>query len=257
LGNAKSLYNLIRLYGHYDLLDKLDFQKLSKLYTEASNHLNLLNLKKSVEGKGDTTNLLNVALEDIIFMFTKVGEEELLLADRLKDTLCKTREALASNFDQKDPEFISLKEELERLFKQKHLSEVSQEDMRKNIQSLNKILEKVRELNRKNERLKERYKKDDKYARIHKRLAERGDISKRESQIHEALMYIKERADEQVLKNTKILDNEEYFDREMVRLVIEEFKKNQKLPLSAEALKYINGLVVKEYMNEFNGVVGW
>ena len=257
LGNAKSLYNLIRLYGHYDLLDKLDFQKLSKLYTEASNHLNLLNLKKSVEGKEDTTNLLNVALEDIIFMFTKVGEEELLLADRLKDTLRKTREALAGNFDQKDPEFISLKEELERLFKQKHLSEVSQEDMKKNIQSLNKILEKVRELNRKNERLKDKYRKDDKYARIHKRLSERGDISKKESQIFDALMSIKESADEQVLKNTKILDNEEYFDKAMVRLVIEAFKKNQKLPLSAEALKYINGLVVKEYMNEFNGVVGW
>ena len=135
------------------------------------------------------------------------------------------------------------------------MSEVSQEDMKKNIQSLNKILEKVRELNRKNERLKDKYRKDDKYARIHKRLSERGDISKQE--IFDALMSIKESADEQVLKNTKILDNEEYFDKAMVRLVIEAFKKNQKLPLSAEALKYINGLVVKEYMNEFNGVVGW
>jgi len=257
LGNAKSLYNLIRLYGHYELLEHLDFQKLNKLYIEATNHLNLLNLKKSVEGKEDTTNLLNVALEDIIFMFNKVGEEELLLADRLKDTLRKTREALAGNFDQKDPEFISLKEELERLFKQKHLSEVSQEDMRKNIESLNKIFEKVRELNRRNDLLKKKYKNDEKFARIHKRLSERGDISQKELQIMKALSVVKENADGQVLKNTKILDNEEFFDKEMIKMVIEAFTKKEKLPLSPEAVKYINGLVVKEYMNEFNGVVGW
>jgi type I restriction enzyme R subunit len=257
LSNAKSIYNLIRLYGHYDLLKKIDFQTLSRLYIEARNHLNLLNLKKNIEGKDSSTNLLNVALEDIIFMFTKVGEEELLLADRLKDTLRKTREALASNFDQKDPEFITLKEELERLFKKGNLNEVTQEDIKRNIGSLNKILEKVRELNQKNNRLKDKYEKDDKYARIHKRLSQRGDISKKESQILEALMHIKELADLQVLKNTKILDNEEYFDKEMIKMVIDEFRKNQKLPLSAEALKYINGLVVKEYMNEFNGVMGW
>lgn len=257
LGNAKSLYNLIRLYGHYELLEKIDFQQLSRLYTEASNHLNLLNLKKNIEKEGNSTNLLNVALEDIIFMFTKVGQEELLLADRLKDTLRKTREELGSNFDQKDPEFITLKEELERLFKKKKLSEITQEDMKRNIGSLNKILEKVRELNSKNNRLKDKYARDDKYARIHKRLSERGDISKRESQIFEALMHIKNLADLQVLKNTKILDNEEYFDKEMVKMVIEEFMKKQKLSLNAEAVKYINGLVVKEYMNEFNGVMGW
>ncbi len=54
-------------------------------------------------------NLLNIALEDVIFQFTKIGEEELVLADKLKNTLRQTREALAGNFDQQDPKFISLK----------------------------------------------------------------------------------------------------------------------------------------------------
>ena len=31
LNNAKSLYNLIRLSGNYEMLDKLDFQKLTKV----------------------------------------------------------------------------------------------------------------------------------------------------------------------------------------------------------------------------------
>ena len=77
-----------------------------------------------------------------------------------------------------DPEFISLKEELERLFKQKKLSEVSQEEMNANIGALNKIHEKIKELNRQNNLLSNKYNNDPKYARIHKRLLERGNISK-------------------------------------------------------------------------------
>ena len=254
LDNAKSLYNLIRLTGNYELLDKIDFAKLTLLYREAQNHLNLLNLKNKVEDGEDTTNLLNTALEDIVFMFRKIGEEELVLADKLKDTLRKTREALAGNFDKKDPEFISLKEELERLFKKKKLSEVSQEEMNANIGALNKIHEKIKELNRQNNLLSSKYNNDPKYARIHKRLVERRDISKRESQIFEALAGVKIDADEKVLSNTDMLNNESYFERMMISNVIARFKNEQKIELNTDATKYINKLVVNEYINEFNGV---
>lgn len=70
LGNARELYNLIRASGKYDLLKQIDFQKLNKLYRETSNHLDLLNLKENIENSNDTTNLLNLALEDVVFMFT-------------------------------------------------------------------------------------------------------------------------------------------------------------------------------------------
>ena len=122
LNESKSLYNLIRLSGNYELLDKLDFQKLSVLYREANNHLALINTKEALENNVDTTNLLNVALEDVLFTFTKVKEEQMVLADKLRNTLQRTREMLAGNFDPKDPVFISLKEELERLFKKKNLA---------------------------------------------------------------------------------------------------------------------------------------
>ena len=257
LGNAKSLYNLMRLAGHYDLLEKLDFQKISVLYRIARQHLDKLNLKETLENANDTTNLLNTALEDVIFMFTKVSEEELVLADELKDTLRKTREALAGNFDQKDPIFITLKEELERLFKNKNLSEVSQNEMKKNISKLEKIFEKIAELNRKNNLLKDKYQGDTKYARTHKRLVERGDISQRESQIFEALQGVKEQADGVVLQNTKILNNESYFNQVMMPLMIQQLKNKNGIPLDARSSKYINGLIVKEYMNEFNGITAW
>ncbi|MDO9050641.1 MAG: type I restriction endonuclease [Methylotenera sp.] len=252
LSDARSLYNLIRLQGKYELLQQIDFQKLNLLYRETSNHLDLLNLKENIENSTDTTNLLNVALEDVLFMFTKVKEEELVLADKLKNTLRQTREALASNFDQNDPKFISLKEELERLFKKKNLNEVTQDEMNQNIGILNQIHEKVKELNRENNQLKAKYRGDPKYTRIHKRMIEHGSISEPERRIFEALSRVKTQADEQVLQNTQLLENESYFGRMMMPLVIDQFKTQQKINLNPETSRYINQLVVAEYMNEFS-----
>lgn len=252
LSDAKSLYNLVRLLGHDELLEKIDFKKLNLLYRETSNHLDLLNLKENIENSNDTTNLLNVALEDVLFMFTKIKEEELILADQLKNTLRKTREALAGNFDQKDPGFVTLREELERLFKKKNLSEVSQDEMNRNIGSLNKIHERIKELNRENNQLKAKYQGDVKYTRVHKRILEQGNISQQERRIFEALNGVKEQADDQVLKNTQILNNEGYFDNLMQPIVVKQFKGKQKINLNADSARYINTLVVQEYMNEFN-----
>jgi type I restriction enzyme R subunit len=262
LADARSLYNLIRLQGEYDFLDELDFAKLNVLYRETSNHLDLLNLKNDLESGEDTTNLLNRALEDVIFKFVKIGEEELVLADKLKNTLRQTREALASNFDQQDPQFISLKEELERLFKKKNLSEVTQDEMVANIDALNKIHDRVKELNRQNNQLRQKYLGDAKYTRIHKRLQERqqnqSDISESERKIFEALAGVKQDADEQVLNNSQVLDNESYFERQMMPLVIGRFMKEQQIKLNADASRYINHLVVAEYLKEFNtGSQAW
>jgi len=262
LADARSLYNLIRLQGEYDFLDELDFAKLNVLYRETSNHLDLLNLKNDLESGEDTSNLLNRALEDVIFKFVKIGEEELVLADKLKNTLRQTREALASNFDQQDPQFISLKEELERLFKKKNLSEVTQDEMVANIDALNKIHDRVKELNRQNNQLRQKYLGDAKYTRIHKRLQERqknqSDISESERKIFEALAGVKQDADEQVLNNSQVLDNESYFERQMMPLVIGRFMKQQNIKLNADASRYINHLVVAEYLKEFNtGSQAW
>ena len=53
-----------------------------------ANHLDMLNLKESIENGTDTTNLLNVALARMCCSFYQGGEEELVLADQLKRTLC-------------------------------------------------------------------------------------------------------------------------------------------------------------------------
>lgn len=251
---AKNIYNLIRLEGHFDLLEKVDFKKLNQLYNEAARHLDLLNLKANIENNVDTTNLLNVALENVLFMFRKVSEEEMVIADQLKDMLRKTREALGGNFDQVDPQFVNLYDELKRLFDKKNLDEISQDDMRNNIGSLQQIYDKVTELNRKNNLLKAKYENDAKYARMHKRILEKGNISKRESEICDTLMDIKKQVDEKVLINTQMLNNESYFDKLLIQMVIGSFGKN-KIELDPESAKYINTCLLKEYMNEYTGSI--
>ncbi|MEA1963115.1 MAG: DEAD/DEAH box helicase family protein [Patescibacteria group bacterium] len=250
-GNVRNLYNIIRLQGNYELLDKIDFKKLSSLYNEVSNHLNMLNFKESLEKDSTSTNLVNVALEDIIFKFIKVSEEELVIADKLKDSLKKAREELAKNFDPQDPEFISLYEELKRLFEKKNLDEITQEEMTKNIHALNQIYDSITDLNRRNNLLKTKYNHDEKYARLHKRVLEKKDITTRESIIYDVLSKIKTEADEKVLTNNKMLNNENYFNNFMQPLVITGFEENE-IKLDPQSAKYINGYVVKEYLNEFN-----
>ena len=253
LNSAKNLYNVIRLSGKYDMLDRLDFQKLSTLLSEANNRLAMINLKEALTNKVDTQNLLNIALEDVIFAFTKVKEEELLLADELKNTLQKTREGLGGNFDPQDPEFISLKEELERLFNKKNLTEVSKEEMESNIRALNKIYEKAKELDRNNQLLKAKYNNDEKYARLHKRLMEKDPLTDRESKLFDLLNGLKKEVDLKIEQNTQILDNENYVNQMVTRLIIEEFKTKNNISLTADIAKNINMLLVKEYIKEYKG----
>jgi type I restriction enzyme R subunit len=252
LSNAKELKNIIKLKGLDEQLEKLDFFKLNQLLNVAQAQLDKLNLIDNINNESDTTNLLNSALEDVIFLFTKVSEEELILADQLRGQLKRTREALLYNFDQKDPEFVSLREELERIFKKKNLGEVDQEDMRDNILLLQSIYDRVTELNRKNNLLKAKYEQDEKYARLHKRLVENKGISAKEIQLHQALMNVKHQTDEQLVNNKNILDNEAFFNRYLLNLVANEFVKNQNIKLDYHTTKSINTLIAGEYLQQYN-----
>lgn len=253
LENARNLYNLAKLFGHYDLLERIDFKKFNRLLDETIAHIEILNLKESIESDVDTTNLLNVALENVLFTFRKVSEDELVIADQLKGILRKTREALSSNFDPSDPEFVSLYDELKRLFEKKNLSEVTQDDMRRNIGALEKIFEKVSELNRKNNLLKAKYENDTKYARVHKRIVERGGLTRRESDIQESLAEVKKQTDERISLNKNLMNADAFFTQMLMKNVIDAFDKI-KVTLDPEAADFINNLLVREYMREYQGV---
>ena len=115
--------------------------------------------------------------------------------------VAKNTRRLRGDFDPQDPEFISLKKELERLFKKKNLSEVSKEQMEDNIKALNDIYSRANELERKNQLLKAKYDNDEKYARLHKRLLEKDPLTDSESKLFEALKGLKTEVDKHIEQN--------------------------------------------------------
>ena len=249
LQTAKELYNILRLQGSHEFLEHLDFGKLNLLYRETAARLDTLNLAEKLQ-QGDTAHLLNEALEDVYFQFVKIGEAELKLADDLKDIMRKVREGLAGNFDQDDPEYISLRKELERIFKKKNLAEVGQEEMQANIATLETVYAKIKELNRQNDLLRHKYGGDAKYARTHKRLMEKAALYGDKLKVFNALNGVKTDADQKVLDMEQILDNQNYFEKQMQGIVLKRFRTEQKFPVQPQDIEDINCLLVREYLKE-------
>lgn len=253
---AKELQNIIRCQGNDELLGKLDFQKYSKLLNMVELRIADINYMEKLETGVDISELLNVAMEDIVFKFAKIGESELKLADDLRNTLARTREAVNNNFDKKDPEWLSLKEELERIFAQRNIYEVSQEELKQNIGLIESIYAKVSELNRRNNLLLAKYDNDKKYARVHKRILQKRSNStpKDEMKICEALQDIKKQADDNVLNNSNIVKNDGFFKR-MIKQLVSLIFDEKEINIDTNTTDSINNLIVDEYLKEYNGEV--
>lgn len=253
LNDAKALYNIIRGSGRHDLLEMLDFRKLQQLATEANNHLALLNQREALENEDDTVSVLNIALEDVLFTFRKVSEEELLVADELRSQLRRTREGLRDNFDHADPKFVSLRQELERLFRKKNLAEISRAEMEANIAALKGIQDRAAELERRNQLLRAKYANDAKYARIHKRLLEQETLTMKERRLFEALSALKVATDARVVQNGEMLRNRPYAAAEVTKLIFETFETDGSAPLAVDTIERLRTLMMKEYLGEYEG----
>ncbi|MBN8713737.1 MAG: type I restriction endonuclease subunit R [Xanthomonadales bacterium] len=252
LTRARELHNLIRLGGYQELAGLLDFARLRQLHSEAQHALDALNLKRQMEDAHDNTSLLNQALEEVIFKFEKIGEAELKLADELKDTLRRTREALLSTQDPQDPAWIRLKEELERMFKTKKLFDVGQDEIRANITRLTDLDRRVRAHNQADANTAARYGGDAKLMRVHKRLLESHRLDSNQTRLHAALSGIKREVDGAVLGNRELLGNPAFFERSVMPIVVRHFLGSPPEP-DADTRRLIQQLLVGEYLGESQG----
>ena len=246
LENLKNLYNVIKIMGYTELLDKFSFDKVNKLCNEVTNRLEIINLKENLESATDNTNLLNIALENIQFTFNKIAAHELQIADKFRSELERTRKEMERNFDKKDPQFITLFEELKRLFKKKNIEELTSEEMDAAIKQLEKIFREANELNLKDQMLAKKYENDEKYVRIHKRINENNkNIFNSEIALHQFLLDLKHTIDLTILNNINLLDNQDYFVEQTKRFVLE--KLEEKNIKDIELIKWLTNLLVNEY----------
>jgi type I restriction enzyme R subunit len=250
LVNLKSLYNLIRMFGYANLIDKIPYDRLNILNREVQNCIDLINLKESLENSTDSAGLLALAFDKIEFHFRKISESELVIADKFRSEMERTRKEMEKCIDKKDPVFISLYEELKRIFKKKHIEEFTSEEMATSIQELEQIYTKIFEQNRKDTMLAAKYGNDTKFARIHKQMKSNAlSLGSSDTTINNVLLEIKHKADEGISNNHSILKNEAYFKKWLTPLILTACDKNN-VHLSFDQASFINTSISNEYLEE-------
>ena len=252
LESGRNLYNLIRLMNFEDLMKVLDFKKINILLSEATNHLNLLHLRDRVENADETRMLLNSALEDVVFMFRKDGEEELRIGE-MKGRIRQVREALERNIDEKDPQFLLLIDELRRILNKGNVNESSIVDIDADIVELESLLQRAKELNHLNALLASKYDGDVKFARIHKSL--QGKVEQlNDLQIFSLLNNVRVALNEVVKSNNNILGNQSYFEATIARTLAIQFADYPDYEKYLD-LDNLRLSLASEYFKEYEGAV--
>ena len=255
LEQAKSLANVVRTFGDPELKEqfaKLAITKVNDLFSEVSHRLDNVNLKSSLQNQDAVNGIINEAMATITFSFTKVKEEELrMLSDDYTEAWQRTWGEFNKNFDQSAEEFITLAKVFREYFKDKNIEPASVVEARERIGYMDAVMEKIREINRRNNQLKQMYNNDEKFARAHKRVVQRGLISKRESEVCDSLNSIKETVDEKVLLNSGVLRNDPYFEQ-TVRQLISLSLSNLNIKATIEEKQFITAQISNEYLLQFH-----
>ena len=250
LENYKAMYNLIRLYGYEDLYTHFDVENAIKCLNEVNNRISIINLKNSIDSSEDMSQILNMAMDQIDFQFRKIKEEELIIADAFRDTLEKTRREIVDRcLDPKDPEYISLLDELKRVFKKKNIEELTADEMKQMMGDLNALKKKAEKRNLADRMLAAKYSGDVKYMRTHKRIMNSPPPITDAVTIHRILMTVKSKADDQIAHNENILDNEEYFIKSLQPIILRACM-GEKVKLDKPQLMFIDNCLSKEYILE-------
>lgn len=256
LRELKEDYNIARLLSYDDLVNKIAAQNVSPLLNIVQDRIRTLNLiqASSLESGKD---ILNTVMSNWTFKFEKGGEQELkLIADDYRKEEEKAREGFNHNWDQKDPEWVNLFEEFQRIMQKQHIKEVTAEETRDNAAKIHEIIVQINDLNEKNERIAQAFNGDEKYARSYKKVVydttgQEVNSIRDNPGIYFVMKHSKEDLDNEVAKNGAVLTNESYFDKKVVQTLIQH-KENNKL--TVPEIKEISGLLTKEYHDEYEGI---
>ncbi len=239
LDTYKELLNIMKLFGYDELAKKFSMERLHAMLTEVNNRISIINLKQNMQKSEDMTELLNTALDQVEFHFRKVSESEMVIADQFQDILEKTRRELERSLDPKDPEYVSLLDELKRIFKKKNIEELTADEMKEHIQDLERIRKAAAQQNLRDQMLCSKYGNDAKYMRTHKRLRASPPPIGADSVIFGVLMGVKAEVDQKVLKNQRMMDKHAFFSQEIMPSIIQSCRKSGVKP-TLDQVKFID-----------------
>ena len=178
LESAKNMANIVRTFGDEGMKEqfsKLEITKLPQLLSEVQRRIDIINLKEAFCVSDETKTLINEAMMDIEFTFSKIGQEEMKIISggvELKEKWERSIMAFTQNFDQDDPEYITLRDAFMQRFKEHGFVIDSIAKFNEETSALDDIIKRLQDIQKRNNILLKRYKGDEKFARVHKRIRE-------------------------------------------------------------------------------------
>lgn len=272
LESAKNMANLVRTFGDEDMKEqfaKLEITKLPQLLSEVQRRIGIINQKEAFSIGDETKTLINEAMMDIEFTFSKIGQEEMRLISggaELKEKWQRTIASFTQNFDQDDPEFMSLRDAFMERFKEHGFVIDSIAKFNEETQALDEIITRLQDLQKRNNALVKKYKGDEKFARVHKRIREvnreremhggKPILALLDEEIMVVLNMIKEDIDGKVYDRNNILKKDAYFGRTVMAAISGSINGIVNLDPNPEDYKFIQQRISQQYINQYNATYG-
>ena len=240
---------------------------VNQLLSEVIRHIGILNQKEYFERSDETTQMINNAMANIQFNFSRIGKEEMQIisAAQLQEKWEYTIHSFTQNEDQEDPEYITLREAFMMRFKEHGFVIDSVAKFNEQSKAMDDFITKLRELRRKNQSLASKYNGDMKFARVHKRIKEKNNLVHRtdgksmmnndDFEIVEALTKIKNDIDQKVYDRNDILKKDAYFEQTVMRelsLCINDMN----LITARDDKVFMQKCISKQYLNQYHDTYG-
>lgn len=220
LESVKQYYNIARLLGYDHLIKQIDIAQIATLLNVISRRLLTLSLIDKPDDFSSRT-LLNLAMSETSFSFVKIAEEELrLAANDLEDLKRRVAGGIIKQRDEKDPEWVFLYEEFQRIMK-KHLIYGQEGYTMENIKEIQKeyedLFRSVENHRTHMRRLTMNFGGDEMAARSYKHVTNSTMVSEYPAVYH-VIKDSKVALDHKIGQNQGVLDNEDFF-KKMIREV--------------------------------------
>lgn len=229
LESIKQYYNIARLLGYHQLIEQIDIAQVATLLNILSRRMLTLSLiDKPADFSSQT--LLNLAMSETSFSFVKIAEEELrLAANDLEDWRRRVAGKIKKQRDEKDPEWVSLYEEFQRIM-QKHFiygqEGYTMENIKETQKDYEELFKSVEDYYTRMRRLTMNFNGDKMAARSYKHVTNSTTVSEFPA-IYHVIKGSKVKLDHRIGQNQGVLDNEEYLKRMIREQARKEMKKNQ------------------------------
>lgn len=272
LESAKNMANIVRTFGDEDMklqFSKLEITKLPELISEVQRRIGVINQKEAFSVSDETKVLINEAMMDIEFTFSKIGQEEMKIISggvELKEKWERTITAFTQNFDQEDPEYITLRDAFMQRFKEHGFVIDSIAKFNEESSALDDIIKRLQDMQKRNNVLLKRYKGDEKFARVHKRIREvnkqresKGEkpmFSFLDDELVAILNIIKDDVDSKVYDRNDILKKDAYFSRTVLALINGCLYHFPQIKPEMDDYKFIQQRISQQYINQYNATYG-